>query len=42
KAGLALAGLPLFLFSPMGTVFADGGGLQYFKRIAIPTTCLHM
>jgi hypothetical protein len=40
KAGLAFAGLPLFLFSLIGTVFAAAvGGLQYSKQIAIPTAC---
>jgi hypothetical protein len=33
KAALAFAGQPLFRFSLIGTVFAAGNDLQYFKRI---------
>ena len=29
KGGLAFAGLPRFLFSPIGTIFAAAAGLRY-------------
>jgi hypothetical protein len=42
KAFLALDGLPLFLFVPIATFFASGGGLQYFNLIDNPMMCLQM
>ena len=40
KAFFAFDGLPLFLFVPIFTFFASGGGLQYFNLIDIPIVCL--
>jgi hypothetical protein len=40
NALVAFRGRPLFLFSPKGTSFAAGGGLQNFNRIALPTRYL--
>ena len=42
SAFLACFGLPRFLFSPMGTSFAAGGGFADLRRIAKPIMCLHM
>ena len=42
KAVLGFIDLPLFLFSPIGSVLVAVGGLQYFKRIAIPAACLRI
>jgi hypothetical protein len=42
KAFVAFRGRPRFLFSPKGTSFAAGGGLQNFNLIAIPITCLQI
>jgi len=41
-AALAFDGLSRLLFASSATVLASGAGLQYFKRIAMPTICLQI